>query len=333
MDLIRRPLRTLEPDEVLVRVRRAGICGTDLHIAGWNEWASCSYSPPVALGHEFCGEVVETGIESRHFKQGERVVAETHLRCGQCRQCRLENGHLCDNLRTFSKLDRGGFADFTIIPASLLRRVPAHLSDEIACLMEPLGIAMRCVTEAQVTGADVLIVGCGPIGLMAVAAARALGADTIIASDHSAERRHLAQQLGATLLVDPKNQPVGDFVREATAGGVQISVDTSGADAGIADALAATLTSGVCVLAGLPERQTSLDLTRHVILREVTIRGIYGRRIDRTWVEMERLLGKPGFDLGPLITHAFELEEYASAFEVALSRRAGKVIFNISEGA
>jgi threonine 3-dehydrogenase len=333
MDLVRRPLRALAADEVLVRVRRAGICGTDLHISGWNAWAARIYSPPIAMGHELCGEVIATGADRSDFTPGERVVAETHLPCGHCRQCRLGNGHLCDNLKTFSRLDQGSFADFTIVPAALLRRVPAHLSDEIACLMEPLGIAMRCVSEAPVAGADVLVVGCGPIGLLVIAAARALGAQTIIASDHAVERRELAQRLGAALLVDPREQNVAEIVRTATGGGAQISVDTSGVDAGIADALASTLTGGTCMLAGMPAEKSSLDLTRHVILREVTLRGVYGRRIDRTWQEMERLLAKPGFDLSPLITHSYALGDYAAAFATAQSRRAGKVIFSIADPA
>jgi threonine 3-dehydrogenase len=333
LDLVRRELRALQPDEVVVQVHRAGICGTDLHIVGWNDWAARSYAPPVALGHEFCGTIVETGAAGLGFRRGDRVVAETHLPCLHCRQCRIGNAHLCDNLRTFSRLDSGGFADFTVLPASLLRRVPAHVSDETACLMEPLGIALRSVAEAPIAGADLLVVGCGPIGLLAIAAARALGAARIIASDPSVERRALAERVGATLLIDPVQQKVADIVREATSGGAQVSVDTSGTAAGIDDALASTLTGGTMVVAGLPEGRVALDLTRHVVLREIAVRGVYGRRIDRTWVEMERLLSRPGFDLGPLVTHRFELADYAGAFAAARSRQAGKVMFRISEAA
>lgn len=330
-DLVSRDVPAPDSGQALVRIRRAGICGTDLHIAGWNEWAARSYSPPVALGHEFCGEIVEVPENPRGLALGDRVTAETHWPCGTCRQCRVGNGHICDNLRTFSRLGQGGFSDYAIVPIDLLRKVPEGIPDEIGCMMEPLGIALRSVSEPGVAGDDLLVVGCGPIGLLAVAAARARGAATIIASDLSEDRRDLATTMGATHVLDPRQTPVADFVRTTCDGGAALSVDTSGTEAGIADALAATVSGGTCVTSGLPPQKVAIDLTRHVVLREVTLKGVYGRRIDRTWQEMERLLRQPGFDLRPLITHRFRLDDYRMAFDAAREARSGKVLFEISD--
>ncbi len=330
LDLVSRRVPAPGPDEALVRIRRAGICGTDLHIVRWNEWAARSYQPPVALGHEFCGEIVALGSERPTFAVGDRVVAETHWPCGHCRQCRHGNGHICNNLRTFSRLGQGGFSDYAVVPLALLRKVPAGVSDEIACMMEPLGIALRSVSEPGVDGGDLLVVGCGPIGLLVIAAARARGAAQIIASDPSPDRRTLASALGATTVVDPTAEPLPERVRGLCDGGATLSVDTSGSEAGIADALAATVSGGTCVTSGLPPQAVPIDITRHVVLREVTLKGVYGRRIDRTWYEMERLLQQPGFDLSPLITHRFPLDRYRDAFAEAQTGRSGKIVFEIS---
>jgi threonine 3-dehydrogenase len=331
LDLVSRGVAAPGPEEALVRIRRAGICGTDLHIVRWNEWAARSYKPPVALGHEFCGEIVALGGDSPVLAVGDRVAAETHWPCGQCRQCRHGNGHICDNLRTFSRLGQGGFSDYAVVPLALLRRVPAGVSDEVACMMEPLGIALRSVSEPSVEGGDLLVVGCGPIGLLAITAARALGAGRIIASDPSPDRRTLAGALGATTLVDPTAEPLPDRVRDLCDGGAALSVDTSGIEAGIADALAATVSGGTCVTSGLPSQKVPIDITRHVVLREVTLKGVYGRRIDRTWYEMERLLQRPDFDLSPLITHRFALDDYEAAFAEAQAGRSGKIVFTIAD--
>lgn len=330
LDLVSRSVRAPGKDEALVRIRRAGICGTDLHIVRWNEWAARSYEPPVALGHEFCGEIVALPDGNDAFAVGDRVVAETHWPCGRCRQCRNGNGHICDNLRTFSRLGCGGFSDYAVVPTALLRKVPAGVSDDIACMMEPLGIALRSVSEPNVAGGDLLVVGCGPIGLLAIAAARANGAVQVIASDLSRDRRKLAAALGATTVIDPAAEDLAKRVRERCDGGATLSVDTSGTEAGIADALAATVSGGTCVTSGLPPQRVPIDLTRHVVLREVTLKGVYGRRIDRTWYDMERLLQRPDFDLTPLVTHRFALEDFSAAFAEAQAGRSGKVVFEIS---
>lgn len=330
LELTERSL-TRGPAEAVVRVRHAGICGTDLHIVSWNDWAARRYAPPVILGHEFCGEVVDIDKANAPFRIGDRVVAETHLACGTCRQCRAGRGHTCLNLKVFSKLGQGCFADFTAVPVALLRRVPKGISDSTATLMEPLGIAVRAVAQAHVVGAHVLVTGCGPIGLMMIAVARVAGAARIIASDPVAFRRSLAQRMGADAALDPRAAPLPEAVRDLTSSdGVDAAFDASGHAGGITDALASVAPGGTLVLTGLPERDVAIDLAGKVILREVTIGGVYGRVLDRTWLQVESLLESGRIDLSPLITHHFPLSDFAAAFATAAAGQAGKVIFNIS---
>jgi len=323
--LVERNLRPMLGDEAHVRILAAGICGTDLQILRRGRLA-VSYKLPVVLGHEFCGEILAIGSEVADFRPGERVVAETHLSCGICRQCRDGRRHTCENLKVFSRLDRGGFADQAIVPAALLRRIPHHLSPSIASLSEPLGIAVRAASTHDLTNKTLMVTGCGPIGLMCIAVARRLGAKTIIAADLSSERLELARQLGASIVINPSEQAVSAPDRR-----IDVAIDASGSAQAIAGALASVVTGGHLVLAGVPEAEVSLDLARHVVLREVSLSGIYGRLIDETWHTVERLLTSGSFDLSPLITHEFALADFGAAFACASSGKAGKVVFRIAE--
>lgn len=329
VELVNRALPAVGPGEALVEIRTAGICGTDLHIIGWNGWARSGYRPPVALGHEFCGEIVEIGDRVEGFRVGDRVVAETHLACGHCRQCRMNRRHTCENLTVFSRLGRGGFADLTIVPAALLRRVPDSVSDAIATLMEPLGVAVRAAMMADLRAASVFVTGSGPIGLMTVAAARALGARRIVVSDLSESRLSLARRMGATETHNPTDMesPARGFLPPD----FDVAIDTSGSAAAIRSAMASVRSGGDLILAGMPEGDIALDLTRHVILREVALRGIYGRLIDETWLQAEALLARADFDLAPILTHAYRLEEFGEAIAAARSGNAGKVRFVMKE--
>lgn len=329
VERVTRTLPELEPDDALVEIRYAGICGTDLHIIEWNDWASRTYLPPFALGHEFAGRVSAVGSAVRNFEVGDRVVAETHLSCGSCRQCRTGLSHLCGKLKVFSRLDRGAFAERTVVPATLLRRVPDGVPDHVACVMEPLGIAVRAVADFMAGGSSIFVSGCGPIGLFTIAVARALGAMSIAASDPVRERRDLALRLGASTVIDPMTEPVADQVLQVT-GGARLSVETSGAAVAIREALAATAKAGALVLVGLPDTEVPLNLTRDVILREVRIAGLYGRRLDETWVQVEDLLSSGQLDVEPILTGAYHLNDFESAFAAARSGGAGKVIFDLA---
>ena len=329
--LVRRALPGPGVGEAMVRVRAAGICGTDLHIVAWNAWAARTYKPPTALGHEFCGEIVELGPDTAPFRVGDRVVAETHLSCGQCRQCRTNRRHTCANLKAFSSLNRGALAELTVLPVVLLRRPPDGVSDRVAAIMEPLGIAVRAVAEAEITGKDVLIAGCGPIGLFTIAVARHFRARRIVATDLSADRLRLAQRVGADAAVHLPQGDLKSTIAAQTGGqGVAACIDTSGSAHAIQAALPLIETGGRLILTGLPANDVPLDLTRHVILREISIRGLYGRLIDQTWVQVEDLLTSPRFDVSPILTHSYALEEFSEAFRTAQSGTAGKVIFAVS---
>lgn len=325
IDTVMRDLPALEAGEALVKIRYAGICGTDLHIITWNEWVARSYTPPFALGHEFCGEIVDIR-DGAPFRRGDRVTAETHLACGHCAQCRVGRGHTCENLTTFSRLDRGAFADYSVVPVNLLRKVPDGISDEVGAIMEPLGISVRCAREAGSEGKDMLVSGCGPIGLMAIAAARSFGAQHIVASDPSPERRAFALEMGADSAVDPTGGDLVEQVHAQTCSrGVDVGIETSGAAAAISDGLRAITRGGVMVMAGLPPRDIPVDITGQIVLREVTLRGIYGRRLDETWVESERALSST-LNVDRVITHIFDLDDYAEAIACARGASAGKVL-------
>ncbi len=332
VSLARRPLRALMPDEALVRVCRAAICGTDLHILGWNAWVAQRYKPPFALGHEFSGIVIDTGPAVVDVHIGDKVAAETHLACGHCSQCAADRGHTCLNLRVFSRLDCGAFTEYAIVPAAMLRVLPAGLPHKYACLMEPLGIGVRAVQESQVGLGRLLVVGCGPIGLLTIAAAKASGVACIIAMDLAPHRLNLAKAVGADVLIDPRASDVEErWPEHASEAGVDAAVDTSGNQAGITAALAAVKPGGTVVLAGLPEAEISLDLSRHVILREVSIRGIYGRRLHTTWQDAIAMMPALMPALDHIVTHEFPLDRFDEAFATALSGKAGKVQFVMSD--
>jgi threonine 3-dehydrogenase len=325
-----RTLREPHEDEVLVRVRRAAICGTDLHILNWNAWAARSYRVPMALGHEFSGDVVRVGSAVQGIAAGDRVCAETHLACGSCAQCRMGRGHTCLNLQVFTRLDEGAFGQYTMVPAQLARKLPPQLTHRHGCLLEPLGIAVRAVVQADVVGGSLLVTGCGPIGLLAIATARALGVRWIAATDLSESRRALALEMGATVVFDPRQGDVPQAPGAQTpSDGIDAAVDASGAFDAIRAALAAVRPGGTVVLTGLPSAPMELDLARHVILREIVLRGIYGRELERTWREVDVLLPRLVGALDRIVTHEYELEDFDRAFATALSGHAGKVQFRL----
>ncbi len=305
------------PTEVVLEVARAAICGTDLHVATWNEFASRRYRPPLALGHELVGRIVDMGDDVSDLATGARVTLETHLACGECAQCRASRGHTCLALRTFTGMDRGAFTERVAVPAQLVRTVPDAIPDRHACLLEPLGIAVRAV-QLACQGVDRLLVsGAGPIGLLCVAVARDAGVGEVVARDPSPERRELAQSAGATRTADP--------LTCSTVDPVDAAIDASGSPAALASALDLILPGGTLVLAGLPADEVAVDLARHVVLGEVSIQGIYGRILDETWDRTRALAPGLANRLDAIVTHEFPLDRAIEAFEVALRGDAGKV--------
>ncbi len=319
--------------QALLRIHVAAICGTDLHIEAWNSWAAASYTPPVPLGHEFCAEVLETGPGVTGLKPGDRVSAETHLGCGVCRQCRAGRQHTCEQLKLFSKMGLGCFAEYTAVPAAMLRPVPAGVPHEYGAVMEPLGVAVRAVSDADVPGKTVMVMGCGPVGLMGVAAARALGAAMVFAADLSPERLRLARLAGASHAVNPKDEDLETFVKEATVGqGGEAVIDSSGSLSGIRLCFSVMGIGARMVMVGVPSEPVPVDVFKDLIASERTIIGSYGRRIDRTWLLVERLLTEKSIDLEPLLGGRYPLESHEAAFAEAHARTGGKVLF-IPDGA
>jgi threonine 3-dehydrogenase len=310
--LCRVPIPEPGPDEVLVRVKAAAICGTDLHIAAWNAWAQgAGIRLPLVMGHEFAGEVVEVGDRVQTCQPGDYVAGETHLPCGTCYQCRNGLQHICQNLRLFGIHRDGCFAEYTTIPALCAYRVPAAIPPRVAAMLEPLGTSLRAALEIQVGGCTVVVIGCGPIGLFAVASARALGASRIIGLDVQAGRLAMARSLGCDLALDPRQEDAARRILEATDGvGADALIEASGSPAALEGAFAYLRKGGRCALIGLPSGPVRLNLGPDVVFKEATIIGIHGREMFRTWTRMLQLLASGLLDVRPVATHEMPLERY-----------------------
>ncbi len=322
------PVPVPGPDEVLLRVKAAAICGTDLHIAAWNAWAQAAgIRLPLVLGHEFSGEVVATGDRVGTLKSGDYVAGETHLPCGACYQCRNGLPHICQRLQLFGIHRNGCFAEYTTLPARCAYPVPAAIPPGVAAVLEPLGTSLRAAAAVDVAGASVVVVGCGPIGLFAVASARALGASCIIGLDVRAERLALASGLGCDITLDPRQPGLAAHVLEATRGvGADAIIEASGNPVAVANAFGYLRKGGRVALIGLPSEPVSLDLGPQVVFKEATIVGIHGREMFRTWTRMLELLASGRLDVEPVLTHEMPLEKCADGLALLESGQGGKVI-------
>jgi len=325
------PVPQVRAGEILVRVQAGGICGTDLHIFRWNAWAASRVRPPRVIGHEFAGTVVAAAPDVTGVAVGDFVAGEGHVACGVCPACRRGDPHVCERLEIIG-IDRGGaFADYVAMPARNawhLRRESVPL--EVAAVMDPLGNAVHTALAKDPAGQRVVVIGCGPIGLMAIAVLRLSGAAFVAASDIRPERRALAVQVGAGLVLDPGTEDVPAALRAATGGeGVDIALEMSGHPGGMHDALRAVRTGGWVSLLGLPAGPVELDLTNEIIFRMVHVQGIFGRRLWQTWEQATALLRR-GLDITPIITHRLPLEAFADAFALLEAGAAGKVVFLVA---
>ncbi len=315
---------------MLIRVHHAGVCGTDLHIADWDEWAQGRLHPPVILGHEFAGEIVEVGEDlAGEFEPGQLVTAEGHIVCGHCRQCRTGNGHICSRTQIIGVDRDGAFADFIAMPAinvMALNGIPTTTG----AIMDPLGNAFHTVMSTDVSGSRVLVLGCGPIGCFAVGIARAAGAARVFASDPNPTRRELAQRMGADVLLNPTGGEMLQRVRDDTDGeGVDLVCEMSGHPSAIAQAFQAARPGGRVHLLGLPEAAVPVNLATDVIFKGLTIYGVVGRKMYETWHQMQRFLSSGLLDPTPVITHRLPLERIDEALEAIRTGHAGKVILEI----
>lgn len=324
------PEPTCGRGDVLIHVRHAGVCGTDLHIAEWDEWARSRINPPVVVGHEFAGEIVEIGDEvEADFSVGQGVTAEGHIVCGHCRQCKAGKGHVCRNTQIIGVDRDGAFASYIAMPASNV--IPlGTIPTEIGAIMDPIGNAFHTVLTAPIAGASVLVLGCGPIGCFAVGVARAAGAASIIASDLNERRLDLAEQMGANLVINPADADLTARVVDETAGeGVDIVCEMSGHPSAIRQAFQAVRPGGNVQLLGLPKDEVPVRLAQDLIFKGVTVYGVIGRLMYETWHQMQRFLGQGLFDPRPVMTHSFPLSAIDSALETIGSGAAGKVILEI----
>jgi threonine 3-dehydrogenase len=320
------------PTDVLIRVRHAGVCGTDLHIWEWDSWAAGRLRLPVVVGHEFAGEVVELGSEARAgglLDVGDPVTAEGHIVCGHCLQCRTGSAHLCQRTQVIGVDRDGAFAEYIAMPVSNVMRLDG-IPTEIGAIMDPLGNAVHTVLEADVAGSTVLVIGCGPIGCFAVGVARAAGASLVLASDYNARRLDIARCMGAHVVLNPAEVDVVARARELTQGdGVDLVCEMSGHPSGHAQAFAAARLGGRVNLLGTPSRPTEVDFARDVIFKGLTLYGVSGRKMYQTWNQMRRFLRAGQLDPRPVLTHRFPLGRIADAIQVIKEGQAGKVILEI----
>jgi threonine 3-dehydrogenase len=300
---------TIGPADVLIRVRATSICGTDLHIYHWNAWAQCQIRPPLVFGHEFHGEVIETGRDVRNVRAGDLVSVESHVPCQRCYQCTHGLMHICDELKIIGVHRPGCFAQFVAVPA-----LCAWTNSEVASLMEPMGNSVHLVSEANVTGKSVAIFGCGPAGLFAAGFARAKGAATIYAVDINKHRLELARAVGVDETLDGADPDVaGRLVRASGGSGLDVALEMSGSAKAIANALRSLKKGGAFFAFGLPARAVEIDLANEVIMKGRRIVGIVGRRMFEDWEQMQKLLDEGKFDPRPIITHRFRLAEFEQA--------------------
>jgi threonine 3-dehydrogenase len=323
------PVPTIRDNEVLIRVRRAGVCGTDVHIYEWDDWAKSRCRPPFVVGHEFAGDVVDVGKLVTDVQVNDRVTAEGHIVCGRCLLCRTGNSHVCPNTRIIG-VDRDGcFAEYIAMPALNVWHLDDSISYDVGGIHDPMGNAFHTALTAEIPGSTVLITGCGPIGLFAVGICRAAGAAHVIASDVNERRLTLARTMGAHDAVRPDE--VEDAVMRATAGlGVDVVLEMAGVPAAVHQAFAMVRLGGRVQMLGIPARPIEVNFASEIIFKGITIYGVVGRRMYDTWHQMTRFLLAKEFDPAPVITHRFPLEEADEAMRVIKCGEAGKVVFEIS---
>jgi threonine 3-dehydrogenase len=316
-----------EPNAVLVRVKAASICGTDLHIFRWDHWSAKRVKPPVTLGHEFCGIVERVGREVRDVKAGDFVSAEMHVNCGHCHQCRVGEGHICQKVSVLGIDQDGAFAEFMQVPASNVWKLDRTTPEHYGAILDPLGNAVHAVLAGSIAGKTVLVTGCGPIGLMSIAVAKACGASTVFATEMNEERRRRAQEMGAHLVLDPSETDAVARIKSETNGtGVDVLLEMSGNPLAIREGFRALRAGGRASLLGIPTEWVPLDLVNEVIFKGVTVQGIYGRRMYETWAQMTALLRSGRLNLEPLFGEQRPFEDFEAAFRLLQSGFAGKIL-------
>ena len=319
------PIPAVSTNEVLVRVEKTAICGTDLHIYNWDEWSQRTIRPPLVIGHEFVGEIVELGPGVDNYELGDRVSAEGHITCGMCRNCRAGRRHLCAHTTGIGVNRDGAFAEYINVPASNLWLIPDSIPSEIAACFDPLGNATHCALSFPMVGEDVLITGAGPIGIMAAGICRFIGARHVVVTDVNDYRLALAEKMGATHLVNVARESLDEAMRaQAIYEGFDIGLEMSGNAEAFNDMLHHMYHGGRIALLGILPAATIIDWDQ-VIFKGLHIKGIYGREMFETWYKMTQMIAG-GLDLAPMLTHRIAIDDYMAGFEAMKNGDCGKVV-------
>lgn len=322
------PVPEVGPEDVLIKVRKTAICGTDVHIYKWDDWSRRTVRTPMTIGHEFVGEVVEVGSEVKDLEAGERVSAEGHIVCGECRACKAGKRHLCPNTVGIGVNRDGCFAEYVSVPATNVWRVHERVPDEIAAIFDPYGNATHAALSFDMVGEDVLITGAGPIGCMAAAICRHNGARNVVVTDVNDYRLALALRLGADRVVNVAREELMDTMADlGMVGGFDVGLEMSGSPSALAQMLASMYNGGRIALLGLVPNGTAIDWDK-VIFKGLHLKGIYGREIFETWYKMEAMI-RSHLDIGAVITHRFPFDDFQKGFDVMLSGESGKVVLSL----
>ncbi|GMM68511.1 L-threonine 3-dehydrogenase [Alteromonas sp. MTD1] len=314
-------------NDLLIKIRKTAICGTDMHIYNWDEWSQKTIPVPMVVGHEYVGEVVGMGQEVKGFNVGDRVSGEGHITCGHCRNCRAGRVHLCRNTEGVGVNRPGAFAEYLVIPAFNAFKIPDNISDELASIFDPFGNAVHTALSFDLVGEDVLITGAGPIGIMAAAVAKHVGARHVVVTDINPYRLELAKKMGATRAVDVSKEDLKDVMNElGMTEGFDVGLEMSGVPVALRGMLNKMNHGGKVAMLGIPPQDVAIDWNQ-VIFKGLVIKGIYGREMFETWYKMASLL-QSGLDLSPIITHTFSIDDYQKGFDTMGSGQSGKVILD-----
>jgi len=321
------PIPHVGINDVLVKIKKTAICGTDLHIYRWDEWSQRTIKTPMIIGHEYVGEIVEKGRGVKNLKVGDRVTGEGHIACGHCRNCRRGKLHVCENSIGIGVHRDGSFAEYIALPATNIIKLDPKISDEFAAIMDPFGNATHAALSFPLIAEDVLITGAGLIGSMATAICRFAGARYVVVSDLSDYRLEIAKKMGATLTVNPsKGESIADTIKQLKMRGFDIGLEMSGSPQAFQDMLKHMYNGSKISLLGILPNTTTVNWD-DIIFKALTIKGIYGREMWETWYQMEQMLIS-GIDLSPVITHRFHIDDFQQGFDVMDSGMCGKVILS-----
>ena len=315
------------PQDVLIKVKKSAICGTDVHIWKWDEWSAKTVPVPMVTGHEFCGEIVDRGPAAVKYEIGQRVSGEGHVVCGICRNCRAGRGHLCRNTLGVGVNRPGSFAEYVCIPEANVVAIPDDIPDEIAAIFDPFGNAVHTALSFDLVGEDVLVTGAGPIGIMGALVAQKVGARKVVITDISPYRLELARQLGLEYVVDATQHSLRDVMASiGMTEGFDVGLEMSGAAPAMRDMIETMNNGGKIALLGIAPTEFAVDWNQ-IIFKMLQIKGIYGREMFETWYKMIALV-QSGLDLTPLITHRIGIDDFKGGFHAMLSGDAGKVVMD-----